>query len=63
MSSVKKSPNTLVKESSVLIDGKEFKVVSHFEGTETASKLIYDMAVSMVLNDPKLPMGSNGESR
>ena len=44
------------KTSMVHIDGKDYKVVSIFEGTETASKLLYDMAISRILNE-KTPMG------
>jgi hypothetical protein len=48
------------KESVVHIDGKDFKVISYFEGTETASKLIYDMATARVLNEPIIANDSHG---
>ena len=40
-----------VKKSVVHIDGKDFEVISIFTGTETASKLIYDLAVKRILNE------------
>ena len=42
----------ITKETTMFIDGCTFKVVTHFKGTETASKLLYDMAVSRILNEP-----------
>ena len=45
----------IVKTTTINIDGRDYKVNSHFEGTETASKLLCDMAVSRILyeNGPK----------
>jgi hypothetical protein len=37
------------KETFVQIGGKNFTVISTFEGTKTASQLLCDMAVSRVL--------------
>ena len=58
MDSVKKINNITTQESIVHINDKSFKVISYFEGTETASKLIYDMAVKRVLNEPMPTMKS-----
>lgn len=33
----------------ILIDGQEIEVVSVFQGTKTASELIYDLAVKRIL--------------
>ena len=54
------TPDKKKKESTVHINGKDFKVISYFEGTETASKLLYDMAVNRVLNEPAPSMKSTG---
>ena len=43
--------NEIRKESTVLINDKEFKVVSVFSGNKTASELIYDMTVKRILNE------------
>ena len=47
-----KTPDVEIKECVVIVYGKEYKVVNVFEGTQTASKLLYDMAVKRVLNEP-----------
>jgi len=60
MTITQKMPNTKKKESTVHINGKDFKVISYFEGTETASKLLYDMAVNRVLNEPAPSMKNVG---
>jgi len=60
MTIVHKTPDKKKKESTVHINGKDFKVISYFEGTETASKLLYDMAVNRVLNEPAPSMKSTG---
>jgi len=39
----------LIKTSIMDIDGKEYTVISIFQGTETASKLMYDLAVNRIL--------------
>ena len=36
------------KTSTVQVDGKDFTVISIFEGTKTASQLLCDMAVSRI---------------
>ena len=46
----KSTPTEKITE--VHIDDRDYTVISVFEGTETASKLLYDMAVSRVLNEP-----------
>ncbi|MCL2071910.1 MAG: hypothetical protein FWH07_06740 [Oscillospiraceae bacterium] len=43
--------NAVSKEKVVYIDDKKFTVVSVFQGTQTASKLLYDMAVNTILNE------------
>jgi len=48
-----KPRESIVKASVINIDGKDYKVNSHFGGTETGSKLLYDMAVSRILNEKK----------
>lgn len=63
MGDMQKAPDVKTKESTIHIDGKDYTVISYFEGKETASKLIHDMAVSRVLNEPDLPMKKDGESR
>jgi hypothetical protein len=50
------------KERTVYIDNKKFTVVSVFEGTETASKLIYDMAVNRVLNESASTLKNLGKA-
>jgi hypothetical protein len=52
MNEVSKTPDVEIKECVVIVDGKEYKVINVFEGTQTASKLLYDMAVKRVLNEP-----------
>jgi len=48
--------SALPQESFVRLDGKEYKVLSFFEGKETASKLLCDLAVSRILYEsPRLP--------
>ncbi len=59
----KSAAEPVVKESTVHIGDKEYKVIGIFEGNQTASKLLYDMAVSRVLNEPHLPMENDGEVR
>ena len=59
MNDVQKTPDVEIKECVVIVDGKEYKVVNVFEGTQTASKLLYDMAVKRVLNEPFPRMGNN----
>ena len=39
----------VIKKSTVQIDGKEFKIISYFEGTESGSKALCDLAVSRIL--------------
>ena len=39
----------IIKESTVCIDGKELQIVSYFEGKESGSKLLCDLAVSRIL--------------
>ena len=39
----------VIKESTVCIDGKELKIISYFEGKESGSKLLCDLAVSRIL--------------
>jgi len=39
----------VIKQSTVEIDGKEFNIVSYFEGTESGSKALCDLAVSRIL--------------
>ena len=39
----------ITKEYTVCIDDKDITIISIFEGTETASKLLYDLAVSRIL--------------
>jgi len=58
-SMTQKKPGIITKETSMLIDGSAYKVISHFEGKETASKLLYDMAVSRILNEPKSPANTS----
>ena len=42
--------NKLVtNEYTVHIDDKDIKIISIFDGTETASKLLYDLAVNRIL--------------
>jgi len=43
------------KVSTVHIGDRDFKVISIFEGTETASKLLCDLAVSRILYESKSP--------
>ena len=43
------------KESTVHIGDKTFTVIGYFEGTETASKLLCDLAVSRILHEGKPP--------
>ena len=54
-----KTPDKKKTENTVHINGKDFKVISYFEGTETASKLLYDMAVNRVLNESVLSAKSH----
>jgi hypothetical protein len=61
MTSVRKLHNIPKKESAVHINDKDFKVISYFEGTETASKLLYDMAVNRILNEPMPSLECDGE--
>jgi hypothetical protein len=57
MKAVQKKPiNIITKEATMYIDDSKYKVISHFEGAETASKLLYDMAVNRILNEPNKPM-------
>ena len=49
------SPPT--KTYTVDINDRTYNVVSYFEGTQTASKLLCDMAVSRILYEP--PDSSN----
>ena len=49
----------IIKKSVINIDGKDYKVNSHFGGTQTGSRLLYDMAVSRILNEKK-PKESRG---
>jgi len=63
MGSIKNNSHIMIKESVVLIDDKEFKVISYFEGKETSSKLLYDMAVSRILNGPVPVMANIGGRR
>ena len=51
MGSAQKTPDVTTKESVVYVGDKEYKVISIFEGNETASKLLCDMAVSRILNE------------
>ena len=39
----------VIKKSTVNIDGKEFNIVSYFEGGESGSKALCDLAVSRIL--------------
>ena len=39
----------ITKEYTVCIDDKDITIISIFEGTKTASKLLYDLAVSRIL--------------
>ena len=39
----------VIKKSTVQIDGKEFNIVSYFEGAESGSKALCDLAVSRIL--------------
>jgi hypothetical protein len=48
----------IIKERTTYIRDKEYKVISYFSGNETANKLIYDMAVNRVLNEPLPPLES-----
>jgi len=34
-----------------IVDGREYEIVSVFEGAKTASELIYDLAVKKILYD------------
>lgn len=60
MGNAQKQSHTKKKESVVHIGGKDFKIISYFEGTETASKLLYDMAVTRVLNEPIIAANTHG---
>ena len=46
----------IVTEDIMHINGKTFTVISHFNGNETASKLLHDMAVRRIINEdlPKM---------
>jgi hypothetical protein len=55
------TPNIITKETVTYMGDKEYTVISIFEGTETASKLLCDMAVRRILNDPAI-MANNGGS-
>ena len=46
----KNEPETR-RESTEIVNGKEFKVISVFMGDKTASELLYDLAVSRILNE------------
>ena len=56
-----KTTSQEVKSTETMYIGdKEFTVNSIFIGTETASKLIYNMAVKRILNEAELPMKNDG---
>ena len=44
-----KQIDPITKEYTVCIDDKEITIISIFDGTETASKLLYELAVSRIL--------------
>ena len=50
------------KTSTVQIDGKDFIVISIFEGTKTASQLLCDMAVSRIMYESPV-MATNAQSQ
>ena len=45
----------MTKTSTVYIDDKMFNVISVFKGTESASRLIYDLAVKRILYENNPP--------
>jgi len=47
------STGLIEKTSALHIGGKEFKVISIFEGTQSASKLLCDLAVNRILYERK----------
>ena len=61
MKNDKNTPDVQTQESYTTINDKQFKVINHFEGKETASKLLYDMAVKRVLNESPTVLPSDGE--
>ena len=40
-----------LKKTTAVVNDKEFKVISVFEGTTTASELLYNLAVKRILNE------------
>ena len=54
-----KSATPIEKSSRVQIDGKDFTVISIFEGSKTASQLLCDMAVSRIMYEsPVMPLNA-----
>lgn len=54
----KATDTTVTKETTVQLADRDFTVISIFEGTESASKIIYDLAVNRILYE-KVPMDDN----
>ena len=44
-----------IKETTVHVNGNDYKVISHFEGKETASKLLCDLAVRRIMYENSTP--------
>jgi len=57
-----KSAAPIEKTSTVQVDGKDFTVISIFEGTKTASQLLCDMAVSRIMYESPV-MAKNSQSQ
>ena len=58
--SVKESQDVKKKESTYEFEGKSIKVVSHYHGTKTANKLLYEMAATRILSEPNLTNDGGG---
>ena len=43
--------NEVCKETTAIVNDKEFKVISVFDGTKTASELLHNLAVKRILNE------------
>lgn len=50
----KKKNNPKEDTYTVVIDNNTFHVISQFQGTETASQIIYDLAVKRILYDDSI---------
>jgi len=51
MSTIKMIAQPVSKTNTIHLNDREFKVVSIYKGTETVSKLLYDLAVKRILSE------------